>query len=82
VVVWVPDPDHPARRVISAYKDWLRATLAELAAAAGLDRPDELADALQLLIDGANARVVVSGDRTAMLRAKAAATRLVKGATE
>ncbi|MFL6074949.1 MAG: TetR/AcrR family transcriptional regulator [Mycobacteriales bacterium] len=78
--VELPDPDHPARRVIAAYKDWLRATLAELAAAAGLDRPDELAGALQLLIDGANASVVVSGDRTAMLRAKAAAALLVKGA--
>jgi AcrR family transcriptional regulator len=75
--VELPDPGHPARGVISAYKGWLRDTLAGLAAEAGLDRPGDLADALLLLIDGANARVVVTGDTTAMHRAKAAAIRLI-----
>ncbi|SFP44749.1 DNA-binding transcriptional regulator, AcrR family [Amycolatopsis arida] len=75
--VELPDPDHPARRVISAYKEWLRGTLTELAAGAELDRPEEVGDALLLLVDGANARVVVADDRAAMRRAKAAATRIV-----
>lgn len=75
--VELPDPAHPAREVISAYKAWLRERLSELAAQAGLDDPDEIGYALLLLIDGANARVVVDGDRGAMLRAKAAAARMI-----
>jgi hypothetical protein len=39
--------------------------------------PEELGYALLMLIDGANARVVVAGDRTAMRRAGAAAARLI-----
>lgn len=75
--VELPDPGHPARAVIRAYKDWLHGTLADLAGQAGLGQPGEIADALLLLIDGANARVVVAGDRDAMRRAKAAAARLI-----
>ncbi|MEU7836959.1 MULTISPECIES: TetR/AcrR family transcriptional regulator [unclassified Nonomuraea] len=77
--VELPDPDHPARKVISAYKGWLRQRLTELAEQAGLADPDGLGYAFLLLIDGANARVVVDGDRSAMLRAKAAAARMIGG---
>lgn len=80
--VELPDPGHPARRVILAYKGWLRDTLAELAGQAELDQPGEVADALLLLIDGANVRVVVTGDTTAMHRAKAAAERLISMANQ
>jgi AcrR family transcriptional regulator len=73
----LPDAGHPARRVIWAYKDGLRRTLAGLAEDAGLARPEELADALLMLIDGASARVLVAGDRAAMRRAKTAAARLI-----
>ena len=75
--VELPDPGHPARAVIVAYKDWLRSTLAALAAEAGLSEPDELGSDLLLLIDGANVRVVVPGDRTAMRRAGVVAGRLI-----
>jgi AcrR family transcriptional regulator len=75
--VELPDPEHPARAVISDYKSWLRDTLAQLAADARLTDPDGLGADLLLLIDGANARVVVDDDRTAMRRARAAAARLV-----
>ncbi|MGO4418792.1 TetR/AcrR family transcriptional regulator [Streptomyces sp. MCAF7] len=78
--VELPDADHPARAVILAYKTSLRTTLAELAADAGLADPEELGSDLLLLIDGANARVVHSGDRTAMRRAGSAAARLVAAA--
>lgn len=75
--VELPDPGHPARAVISDYKTWLRQTLARLAADAGLSDPDGLGSDLLLLIDGANARVVVAGDRSAMSRARSAAARLL-----
>jgi AcrR family transcriptional regulator len=75
--VELPDPGHPARGVITAYKDWLRELLTALAMQAGLREPEELGFALLMLIDGANARVVVAGDRAAMHRARAAAARLM-----
>ncbi|MFJ9412407.1 TetR/AcrR family transcriptional regulator [Streptomyces sp. NPDC101393] len=75
--VELPDPEHPARAVISGYKNWLRNTLARLAEDAGLTEPDELGSDLLLLIDGANSRVVVADDRTAMGRARSAAARLI-----
>lgn len=75
--VELPDPDDPARKVISEYKRWLRGVLADLAGEAELDRPEDVGYALLLLIDGANARVVVDGDRSAMRRAKAVAAQLV-----
>jgi AcrR family transcriptional regulator len=80
--VELPDPGHPARAVISRYKNWLKDTLTGLADDAGLDQPGDLADALLLLIDGANARVVTVGDTTAIHRAKAAAARLIGAARQ
>lgn len=78
--VELPDPSHAARTVISAYKTWLRDTLTELAMAAGLEDPAELGYNLLLLIDGANARVLVADDRTAMTKARNAAQRLIQTA--
>jgi AcrR family transcriptional regulator len=75
--VELPDPTHPARVVIAEYKNWLRDTMAALAAEAGLSEPKELGSDLLLLVDGANARVVVADDRTAMRRARSAAARLI-----
>lgn len=78
--VELTDPDHPGRAVILAYKTWLRTTLSGLAAEADLADPEDLGSDLLLLIDGANARVVHSGDRDAMHRAGRAAARLVVAA--
>ena len=50
-----PEPDHPARGIILANKQAVRARLRTLAAAAGARDPDVLAQQLQLLIDGAYA---------------------------
>ena len=50
-----PEPDHPARAIILANKQAVRARLRTLAAAAGAHDPDVLAQQLQLLIDGAYA---------------------------
>lgn len=75
--VELPDPGHPARAVISAYKRWLRQTLTGLARLAGDPDPDGTGHALLLLIDGANARVVTDGDRGAMRKAGTAAAKLI-----
>lgn len=75
--VELPDPDHPARLVIAEYKLKLRDLLSGLAAEAGLDEPEQVGSELLMLIDGANARVVVTGDRSAMLQAKQAARKVI-----
>jgi AcrR family transcriptional regulator len=76
--VELPEPDHPARAVISQYKRWLRGTFTELARQAGRADADELGLALLMLVDGANARMVVDGDRTAIHAAKKIAAQLLE----
>ena len=49
----LPDPEHPARKVIEAIKSRHRARLVELCRAAGLRDPELLADELFLLGEGA-----------------------------
>lgn len=75
--VELPDPGHPARAVIADYKLKLRGLLSGLAAQASLNEPGQVGSELLMLIDGANARVVVTGDRSAMLQAKEAARKVI-----
>ncbi|MCT7662121.1 TetR/AcrR family transcriptional regulator [Mycobacterium sp. CPCC 205710] len=75
--VELPDARHPARLVILDYKRWLRTMLTSLASAAGAADPERLGSDLQLLIDGANARVVVEDDRSAMRDARRVASSLL-----
>ncbi|MBO0851396.1 MAG: TetR/AcrR family transcriptional regulator [Pseudonocardia sp.] len=79
--VELPEPDHPARAVISEYKRSLRQTFTELAREAGRPDAEELGLALLLLVDGANARMVVDSDRTAIRAAKKIAARLLGAGT-
>src|ERR1700730_15128672 len=51
--VELPDKDHPARRVIEAFKRAQRERLIQLSAAAALAEPEMLADELFLLLEGA-----------------------------
>ncbi len=51
--VELPDRDHPARRVIEAFKIAQRNRLTKLCEAAGLAEPELLADELFLLLEGA-----------------------------
>ena len=51
--VELPEKNHPARRVIEAYKASVRERLAGVCAEAGLAEPDLLADELFLLLEGA-----------------------------
>jgi AcrR family transcriptional regulator len=75
--VELPEPDHPARAVISEYKRWLRGMFTGLARQAGRADADELGLALLMLVDGANARMVVDEDRTAIHAAKKIAAQLL-----
>jgi AcrR family transcriptional regulator len=51
--VELPEPDHPARRVIEAFKTAQRERLSALCTAAALSEPEMLADELFLLLEGA-----------------------------
>jgi AcrR family transcriptional regulator len=79
--VELPEPGHPARAVISEYKRWLRGTFTELARQAGRVDADELGLAMLMLVDGANARMVVDGDCTAIRAARNVAARLLEVGT-
>ena len=50
--VELPERDHPARRVIEAFKTAQRERLIQLCAAAALAGPEMLADELFLLLEG------------------------------
>jgi AcrR family transcriptional regulator len=51
--VELPEKDHPARRVVEAFKSAQRVRLVELCGEAGARDPERLADELFLLIEGA-----------------------------
>jgi AcrR family transcriptional regulator len=51
--VELPDKDHPARRVIEECKAAARAKVIALCRAAGLKEPEQLADELNLMLEGA-----------------------------
>jgi hypothetical protein len=71
------DPTHPARKIARRQKRWMRDYLAGLAAEAGLSRPERLGADLMLLVDGANARVLVDGDLDAAHDARRVAAILI-----
>jgi AcrR family transcriptional regulator len=50
----LPDPVHPARAVIRAQKEWLRTYLLDECRATRASQPEQLADELLLLHEGAN----------------------------
>ena len=55
--VELPEPDHPARRVIEEFKRGQRERLVRLCGFAGVVQPDALADELFLLLEGARVSV-------------------------
>lgn len=71
------DPTHPAREVVHRHKRWMRDYLAGLANEASLSRPERLGAELMLLVDGANARVLVDGDLAAAHDARRVAAVLI-----
>ena len=73
----VANPANPAREVARRQKRWMREYLAGLAAEAGLPEPARLGADLMLLVDGANARVLVDGDLDAAKDARRLAELLI-----
>jgi AcrR family transcriptional regulator len=65
-----PDMGHPARKVATAHKREMRQRLRSIAERLGVDRPDELAGQLAVLINGAfvSAQMFEPGEATPLLR--------------
>jgi AcrR family transcriptional regulator len=72
-----PDPEHPGHRVAIAHKQAVRARLRDLAEHAGLGGPDELADQLLLLMDGAWVAARMFGPDNPAAQVAAAAQALI-----
>ncbi len=77
-VAELADPAHPAREVARRQKRWMRDYLVSLATAVGLSGAERLGRDLMLLIDGANARVLVEGDLDAARDARRVAAVLIE----
>lgn len=60
-----PDADSPVRVVVRRQRDWFRETMAELATAAGVARPGQVAAALVLLRDAMLVGAYLEGDTVA-----------------
>jgi AcrR family transcriptional regulator len=70
-------PGHPARQVASRHKASVQSWLADMLESAGTQRPTSKARELQLLIEGANILMLISGDRTYADTAATIAKRLL-----
>jgi AcrR family transcriptional regulator len=76
-----PGSGHPARRIALQHKAELRRRLGMLTVRAGAKRPDELADQLVLLIDGAYVNGHLRGRLGPIRALPAAAAALIEAAT-
>jgi len=77
-----PEPDHPGRRVAEANKRELRRRLGLLTAALAVPQPDQLADQLLLLMEGAYSLGNTLGQEGPTAAVVAAAERLIDSQTE
>ena len=71
------DPDHPARRLLAPQKLWLRDLLCDLAGEIGLGEPEQLADQLLLVHEGALVALSVAELDSTMDAARAAVRTLI-----
>ncbi|MFN7777349.1 MAG: TetR/AcrR family transcriptional regulator [Betaproteobacteria bacterium] len=65
VVAEISDPNHPARAVAAAQREWIHARFLEWARAAGVSNPRAAAGALVVLFDGAIAASEQDGPQRA-----------------
>ncbi|MBW3603633.1 MAG: TetR/AcrR family transcriptional regulator [Actinobacteria bacterium] len=73
----LPDPDHPARQVVAAQKQWIRELFARLALDAGASDPRALGERLLVLEEGATVAGAVSNVDDAWRSAREMAAALV-----
>lgn len=71
--VELADPGHPARVAAKEYKEWMRSYLKRLAAEAGAGEPEEIAERMLILLDGATVTAVMQTSREPIRQAKAMA---------
>ena len=71
-------PDNPIHMAASEHKFLVLKFVRELSIAAGVPEPEELANELMLLMEGAIVMAYVAGDRKAAARAKTAARKLIQ----
>ena len=69
--------DHPGRTAIHAHRVWLRGLLRQEVAATGLPDPDQITEALMVMLDGAAATHQLDGTRTTGETARWAAERVL-----
>lgn len=65
VVSEIPNPEHPARKIASEYREWLRGQFVECVKAAGIRNPARMAGVLIVLYDGAVAASEQDGPQRA-----------------
>ena len=75
-----PDRGHPARRVAREHKAAMRRRLADLAAEAGAEEPEVLAEGLFVLLEGSYVTAAMEGDEGVVDRARRLAEDLVSAA--
>jgi AcrR family transcriptional regulator len=71
------EPDHPAKQVTAAHRQWLLDLFARLVKEASLTSPDYVAGALVVLFDGAIATTMVDGNPNATRYARLAAEQII-----
>jgi AcrR family transcriptional regulator len=71
------DPDHPARRLLAPQKLWLRDRFRDLADAAGLRDPEDIADQLLLVHEGLLVALSLTDLETTTDAARAAVRTLI-----
>ena len=70
-------PDHPAKRIVAAHRQWLRDFLTALVTEAALQPAAEVVGALIVLYDGASATALVDGSAAMANHARWAVERLI-----
>ena len=75
----LPDDDHPAAPVVVAHKDGMRRELAALLSEIGVPDPEQRAQVLLMLWDGAVVHSVIRGNGDPLREARAAVPALLPG---
>ena len=73
----VPDDDHPAAPVVVAHKDGMLRELAALLAEIGVPDPEQRAQVVLMLLDGAVVHSVIRGNGDPLREARAALPGLI-----